>query len=99
MFFSAYLTTESQIGNGFSCNILLTINSVTRKGKVSVMADKISGNIVQIQDYAGLTKKSGTSNSSRLLQDCRNTVLERTADALARAMDNVDDTLFATSTY
>jgi len=59
------------------------------------MADKISGNIVQIQDYAGLTKKSGPSNSSRLLQDCRNTVLERTADALARAMDNVDDSLFA----
>jgi hypothetical protein len=59
------------------------------------MADKISGNIVQIQDYAGLTKKSGLSNSSRLLQDCRNTVLERTADALARAMDNVDDSLFA----
>ena len=59
------------------------------------MADKITGNVVQIQDYAGLTKKLGTSNSSRLLQDCRNTVLERTADALARAMDNVDDTLFA----
>ena len=59
------------------------------------MADKISGNIVQIQDYAGLTKKSSPSNSSRLLQDCRNTVLERTADALARAMDNVDDSLFA----
>ena len=59
------------------------------------MADKISGNIVQIQDYAGLTKKSGPSNSSRLLQDCRNTVLERSADALARAMDNVDDSLFA----
>jgi hypothetical protein len=65
------------------------------RGKVNAMADKISGNIVQIQDYAGLTKKSGTSNSSRLLQDCRNTVLERTADALARAMDNVDDSLFA----
>ncbi len=59
------------------------------------MADKISGNIVQIQDYAGLTKKSGSSTSSRLLQDCRNTVLERTAEALARAMDNVDDSLFA----
>jgi len=59
------------------------------------MADKISGNIVQIQDYAGLTKKSGSSNASRLLQDCRNTVLERTAGALARAMDNIDDTLFA----
>ena len=59
------------------------------------MADKLSGNIVQIQDYAGLTKKSGPSNSSRLLQDCRNTVLERTAEALARAMDNVDDSLFA----
>ena len=67
------------------------------RGKVSAMADKISGNVVQIQDYAGLSKKSGTSNSSRLLQDCRNTVLERTADALARAMDNVDDTLFASA--
>jgi hypothetical protein len=59
------------------------------------MADKISGNVIQIEEYAGLTKKSGTSRSSRLLQDCRDTVLERTADALARAMDNVDDTLFA----
>lgn len=64
------------------------------RGKVNAMADKISGNVVQIQDYTGLTRKSGTFNSSRLLQDCRNTVLERTADALARAMDNVDDTLF-----
>ena len=59
------------------------------------MADKISGNVVQIQDYAGSTKKSGTSRSSRLLQDCRDTVLGRAADALARAMDNVDDSLFA----
>jgi Protein of unknown function (DUF1631) len=59
------------------------------------MADKISGNVVHIQNFAGLTKKSGPSNSSRLLQDCRNTVLERASDALARAMDNVDDTLFA----
>jgi hypothetical protein len=59
------------------------------------MDDKISGNVIQIHDYAGVGKKSVPSDSSRLLQDCRNTLLERTAEALSRSMDNIDDALFA----
>lgn len=65
------------------------------RGKVNAMASKSSDNVVQMQNYTGLPRKSSAPHLFSLLQDCRDTVLQRTAEALARAMDDVDDTLFA----
>lgn len=79
----------------FLATIHARILAAPSRGKVNRMGDKISGNVVQIQDYAGLSKKPNASNTSHLLQHCKNTVLERMAHSVARAMDNVDDALFA----
>ena len=59
------------------------------------MATKDSGNVVQLQEHEAFTRRFSPAGAARLLHDCRDKALERIAKALARAMDNVDDALFA----
>jgi hypothetical protein len=59
------------------------------------MSNKNSGNVVQLQEHAAFTRRFSPASATRLLHDCRDTALERTAHTVARAMDNIDDALFA----
>lgn len=59
------------------------------------MASKDSGNVVHLQEHGAFIRRFSPADAARLLHDCRDRALERVAKALARAMDNVDDALFA----
>ena len=59
------------------------------------MASKDSGNVVHLQEHEAFIRRFSPADAARLLHDCRDRALERVAKALARAMDNVDDALFA----
>lgn len=59
------------------------------------MANQHPGNVVQIHEHAAFTRRFSPAAAARLLHDCKERALERTAVAVARALDNVDDALFA----
>lgn len=59
------------------------------------MATKDFGNVVNLQEHAAYTRRFSQAGAARLLHDCRDRTLDRAAKAVARAMDNVDDALFA----
>lgn len=59
------------------------------------MANKNPGNVVQIHEHAAYAKRADRATAVRLLRECSDRISSRIAGILARAMDNVDDSLFA----
>jgi hypothetical protein len=59
------------------------------------MANLHPGNVVKIHEHAAFTRRFSPAGAARLLHDCNERALERITVAVARALDNVDDALFA----